>query len=145
MPVTADDAERRAAFAAARELCRREDAGAGGYLASFFLPQVKRDGVYACWAFARLIAQALAAEEPAGDCATGTCASGSAVATLLKSRVDAMYDAPHIELPLPQFRDQSQWTMLATVNTVRRFDVPRHLWHDLIDGLAAVGGIQRVA
>ena len=138
-----DDSELRVAFAAARATCRRE--GGPAYLPSFFLPRAKRDGVYAAWAFARLIGRAVAAEEPAGDCATGTCGSGSKVAPLLKSRIDAMYDVPRIELPLPQFRDESQWVMLATVETNRRFEVPRQLWHALVDGLVAANETRRVA
>jgi 15-cis-phytoene synthase len=131
------------ASAAARDACWRE--GGGAYLASFFLPRAKRDGVYAVGAFSRLIEQAVAAEQPAGDCATGMCGSGSVVAPLLKSRVDAMYDVPRLEMPLPQFRDASQWIMLAAIETNRRFDVPRQLWHDFIDGLGAFRGVQRVA
>src|SRR5687768_16190314 len=142
--VTADESERRTAFAAAREMCRRE--GGGEHLPSFFLPREKRNGVYAVCAFARLVRRAVAAaDEPAGDCASGTCGSGSKVAPLLKSRIDTMYHAPNIELPLPQFRDESQWVMLATVETVQRFEIPRQLWHDLVDGLVAAGGVQRVA
>ena len=143
----ADQSDRRAAFAAARDACRRDAAGGGGgaYLASFFLPQPKRHGVHAVWAFSRLVERAIAAEEPAGDCATGTCGGGSAVTPLLKTRVDAMYDAQRIELPLPQFRDESQWVMLATVGANRRYEIPRSLWHELIDGLAAFAGVRRVA
>ncbi|MEA2710485.1 MAG: 15-cis-phytoene synthase [Phycisphaerales bacterium] len=139
MAAVVDESESRAAFAAARKLCRRERGGS--LLATFFLPRAKRDGVYAVWAFARLIEQAVAAEAGSG----GECCGGeSKVAPLLKSRIDAMYDAP-IELPLPQFRDDSQWTMLATIDTVRRFDIPRRLWHELIDGLVAANGVQRFA
>jgi phytoene synthase len=141
----ADESERRAAFAAARYACRRRDLRGGAYLASFFLPLNKRQGIYAVWAFARLIEQAVAAEEPAGDCATGTCGGESTVAPLLKSRVDAMYDAPQIELPLAQFRAETQWVMVAAAETNRRFEVPRSLWHELIDGLAAFEGVRRVA
>lgn len=143
MALVADESHSRAAFAAARAMCRRE--GGAAYLPSFFLPPVKRDGVYALWAFARLIEQAVVAEETAGDCASGTCGSGSRVAPLLKSRIDAMYDAPNIELPLPQFRDASQWVMVAAIDTIRRFEIPRRLWHDLVDGLAAGNALQRVA
>ena len=140
-----DESERRAAFAAARDACRRDGGAGGAYLASFFLPLIKRQGVYAVWAFSRLIERAVAAEEPAGDCATGTCGGGSTVAPLLKSRVDAMYDAPRIELPLPPFRDESQWVMLAAIETNRRFEIPRSLWHELIDGLALFESVRRVA
>jgi phytoene synthase len=143
-----DESERRAAFASARARCRRDggSASGGAFLASFFLPRHRRDGVHAVWAFARLIEQAVRSDEPAGDCGSGgACGGGSAVAALLKSRVDAMYDVPRGELPLPQFRDQSQWVMLATVTTNRRFDVPRGLWHGLIDGLVAFNGVERVA
>ena len=86
-----DDAERHAAFAAARAMCRRESGSAvsGAYLASFFLPRAKRDGVYAAWAFARLIQQGVAADGGSGDC----CSGAGTIAPLLKSRVDAMYDS----------------------------------------------------
>jgi phytoene synthase len=141
-----DDSARRAAFAAARRTCRRASGDRGGhvggaYVASFFLPRAKRDGVYAVWAFARLIQQAVGAEQSSGD----SCSGAGTVAPLLKSRIDAIYDSPNIELPLPQFRDESQWVLAATVQTVRRFDVPRQLWHDLIDGLVAFRGMQRIA
>jgi 15-cis-phytoene synthase len=142
MPLVADEPERRAAFAAARELCRREGGGGGGgALPSFFLPRHKRDGVHAVWALARLIGQATAAENAGGEC----CSGAGGVAPLLKSRVDAMYDLDRIEMPLPQFRDASQWTMLAAGETVRAFEVPRGLWHGLIDGLVAMNGVPRVA
>jgi phytoene synthase len=138
-----DDSDRRAAFAAARNACRREGGGGAGgaYLASFFLPRAKRDGVYAVGAFARLIRQAIEADGGCGD----SCSGAGTVTPLLKSRVDAIYDAPHIELPLPQFRDESQWTLVAIRDALRRFDIPRKLWHDLVDGLVAVRGLQRVA
>ncbi len=136
-----DDAERRAAFAAAWEMCRRDGGGSGGaYLASFFLPRAKRDGVYAVWAFARLVQRAVAAEGGCGD----ACSGAGTITPLLKSRIDAMYDSPH-QLPLPQFRDESQWVLIAVAETMRRFDIPRKLWQDLIDGLVAFGGTQRIA
>ena len=139
MPVhIADDSERCAAFAATREICRRN--GGAEYLPSFFLPRNKRQGVYAVWAFAQLIVQAAAAENVADAC----CSGAGGVTPLLKSRVDAMYDAP-IELPLPKFRDQSQWVLVAIADAVRRFEVPRKLWHDFIDGLVALNGVQRIA
>src|SRR5688572_9235184 len=101
--------EARPAFAAARERCRRDGGSAGGaFLASFFLPRHKRDGVYAVWAFARLIHQALAVDGSSGDC----CSGAGSVVPVLKSRVDAIYGG-NVELPLPQFRDETQWTMLA--------------------------------
>src|SRR5688572_12344068 len=136
MAAAADESERRAAFAAAREACRRDGGsdghgGSGGaYLASFFLRRAKRDGVYALWAFGRLIQQAIAADSGCGDACSGT----GTVAPLLKSRVDTIYDSPKIELPLPEFRDASQWTLLAIRHAVRRFEIPRKLWHDCIDG-----------
>jgi phytoene synthase len=139
------DSDRRVAFAAARQMCRRAGDGGvhvgGAYVASFFLPRAKRDGVYAVWAFARLIQQAVDAQEGSGD----SCSGAGTVAPLLKSRIDAIYDSPHIELPLPQFRDESQWVLAATVETVRQFEIPRRLWHDLIDGLVAFRGVQRIA
>jgi len=123
-------------------MCRRESGSAvsGAYLASFFLPRAKRDGVYAAWAFARLIQQGVAADGGSGDC----CSGAGTIAPLLKSRIDAMYDSPH-GLPLPQFRDPSQWTLIAVADTVRRFDIPRSLWHDFIDGLVTFAGVQRIA
>ena len=139
MGVAGDESERRAAFAAAREFCRRD--GSVELLPSFFLPRHKRDASYACWAFARLIEQALAAESEGGGC----CGGGeSKVAALLKSRVAATY-AGDVELPLPQFRDESQWMLAAMVETVRRFEIPRTMWLGLIDGLATLRGMQRVA
>ena len=142
---TAADAHAlRAAFAATRQRCRR-DAGhgvGGAYLASFFLPRPKRDGVYAVWAFARLVEQAIGANEAA---ARDSCSGAGSITPLLKSRIDAMYDSPHIELPLPQFRDSTQWTLLATRQTVRRFEIPRTLWHGFIDGVVAFAGVQRIA
>src|SRR5215207_4472219 len=110
MSLAADDAELRHAFAAARALCRRE--GGSGMAASFFLPRHKRDGVYAVWAFARLIHQAIAADGGSGDC----CSGAGSVVPVLKSRVDAMY-AGNVELPLPQFRDETQWTIVAAAET----------------------------
>jgi len=145
-----DSAERRTAFATARQMCRREGGGEGGgggggaggaYLASFFLPRAKRDGVYAVWAFARLVQRAVATE--GGRCGD-SCSGAGSIMPLLKSRIDAMYDSPH-QLPLPQFRDESQWVLIAVAATMRRFDIPRKLWHDLIDGLVAFGGVQRIA
>ena len=113
----------------------------GAYVASFFLPRAKRDGVYAVWAFARLIQQAVEAEGGSGD----SCSGDGTVAPLLKSRINAIYDAPHIELPLPQFRDESQWVLAATVETVRQFEIPRRLWHAFVEGLVTLRGVQRIA
>jgi phytoene synthase len=126
-------------------MCRRAGDGGGhvdgAYVASFFLPRAKRDGVYAVWAFARLIQQAVDAEGGSGD----SCSGAGTVAPLLTSRIHAIYESPHIELPLPQFRDESQWVLAATVETVRQFEIPRRLWHEFIDGLIAFRGVQRIA
>ena len=137
----ANESERRAAFAAARRACHRApDRVDGAFLASFFLPRGKRDAVYAVWAFARLIERAIATDGCSGD----ACSGAGTIAPILKSRIDDMYDSPH-GLPLPQFRDESQWLLVATVETVRRFDIPRKLWHDFIVGLVLLRAVQRIA
>jgi phytoene synthase len=140
VPAPSPDHELVTAFAVARAMCRREATDAS--LPTFFLPRRKRDGVYAVWAFARLIRVATRVDDAGGEC----CSGAGGVAPLLKSRVDAMYDpADTLQLPLPQFRDESQWVMLAAADAVRRFDVPRRLWHELVDGLIAFGAVERVA
>ena len=133
-----------AAAAVARTMCRRE--GGGAHFASFFLPRSKRDGVFAVWAMARLIERAIAAETAAGAAAGGgdCCGGDCKVAPLLKSRLDAVY-AGTLELPRPEFADESQQVLAAAAATVRQYEVPRDAWMSLIDALAGRCGLARVA
>src|SRR4029453_13192803 len=94
--------EARAAFAVVRDHCRRQ--GESAYRAVFFLPREKRDGIYAIGAFGDLIVRAVSAGG-----GQGCCGGGDGVTSIVKDRIDALY-MPEFELPLPQFRDPSQWT-----------------------------------
>src|SRR5688572_22349446 len=134
-----DETERRAAFSAAREQCRWDRYA---YMPSFFLPPDKRDGIFSVWAFSRLIEQAVAAEPAEQDCCDG--GAECRTAAMLKSRLHAVYEG-NIELPLPQFRDPSQWVLVAVTQTVRRFEVSRDLWDRLVDGVVELRRLRRVA
>jgi phytoene synthase len=133
----APDADARAAFAVVRKVCRQ--AGGDGYLASFLLPRHKRDGVYAVWALIRLIEQTLRTGE-GGCCSGGEGGVGAAA----KARIEAIY-SDRLELPLSQFRDVGQATLAAAAVTVKRFEIPRQDWLDLIDGWTAAGAVRRYA
>src|SRR5690242_17058082 len=96
----------RAAFAAARDLCRRaHGAELQAYRCGFFLPRNKREAIYAIAAFDGLILQAIdpGSGSGGGDSSGGGCCGGSdGVTAAIKSRIDALY-AEQIELPLPEF------------------------------------------
>jgi phytoene synthase len=143
-----DPDESRAAYAAARDWCRKSDGAIvrAAYGAAFFLPREKRRALHAIAAFGSLMRQALAETGGAGG-ADGCCSSGSeasGVAEMVRSRVEAAY-AGRLELPLPAFRDPTQWTLLALSDVLRRYEIPRSYYAEWIDGLVADAGVRRYA
>jgi phytoene synthase len=114
-----------------------------GERAAYFLPKQKRSGVEAVIAFARMIRDAVAGGDTNGSPvrAIGECCSAD-VAPLVRSRIEAMYDQ-RLELPLPQFRDETQRTLAAVADVVKRYQIPRQRWLDLLDGLVADAGVLR--
>jgi phytoene synthase len=83
--------------------------------------------------------EAVGSSQPASD----GCCSGD-VAPLVRSRIEAMYDGA-LELPLPQFRDDTQKTLAAVQEVVRTYQIPLQRWLDLLDGVVADAGVRRYA
>ena len=111
-------------------------------MSAFFLPREKRDAVHGVHAFVQLIRDALASSRAGGGDAGGGCCSD--VAPLVRARIEAMYDG-RLELPLPPFRDETQRILAATEAVVKRYQIPRERWLDLLDGLVADAGVRRYA
>ena len=108
---------------------------------AYFLPREKRQGVRAVRAFALLIREAIAGSKRTGGDCEGGC---SDVAPLVRARIDDLY-AGRIDPPLPQFRDPTQQTLAAMGEVVKRFQIPRRHWDELVDGLIAGAGVRRYA
>src|SRR5207249_4746023 len=94
--------------------CRRSGAQRAAFWLSNFLPPDERDGVRAIAAGCRLIVHTIAANaRPQAD---GCCSGTGDVAELIQARIDAMY-ADRLELPRPEFRDESQHILAAIAET----------------------------
>src|SRR5688572_33353441 len=85
-------------FWAARQICRRESRSL--YLASLLLPQSKRQGFHAVYAFTRMIRAAI----DQGACGPSELDHRSA---LFQYRLNEVYDGT-LELPLTQFRSEER-------------------------------------
>lgn len=127
------------AFAAARNICRRH--ARSFFFASAFLPIAKRNAAYAVYAFCRLMDDAI--DEPAlkegfappSTVGVSCCSSGSLDRTLslFCDRLDEIYEH-RLELPLPEFRDESQHALHAFGQTVHRYQIPKQHFLDLAEG-----------
>jgi len=94
-------------------------------LASYFLPQPKRDAARAVFAFRRLIHEAIDVPKHAGD-------SVEARLDLFRDRLDEIYE-DRLELPRPEFCDETQRTLTAFSLAVRQYDIPKRQVLDLAD------------
>jgi phytoene synthase len=134
--MTADDATD---FDAARAACRRR-ARAAFYI-SHSLPPYKRQGLWAVIAGGHMIRDAIAPATSAGsDC----CSGGGGMLERVRERIDRMYGNT-LELPLAEFRDETQRVLSAMAQTVRRFEIPRAAMSDFLEGCAAEAGVKRYA
>jgi phytoene synthase len=136
------------AYAAARNLCRRKFKDA--FFAAAFLPAPKRRAVHSIIAFCNMIADAFA-QASAGAEAPSTIAPSSCSATsldqtlsLLTERLDDIYDQ-RLDLPLPEFRDQTQHILYAFSKTVERYSIPKELFLHFAESCRMGKSISRYA
>jgi phytoene synthase len=134
-------ANEQPAFAAARNVCRRQMRGY--YFAGAFLPKEKRDGVCAAIAFCAMVAHALSdvpamrspgiqipGRPPSGD---GSGDSLDSRLALLRDRLDEIY-SDRLDLPQPQFRSQEQHILRAISLTVTQYQIPQQYFLDFAIG-----------
>jgi phytoene/squalene synthetase len=131
--------EDQLAARAARSVCRRRFPHV--LFASYFLSPPKRDAIRALAAFLSIAHEALASSATA---ATGCSSTGPSIAPLLREQIDRLHQSD-IDLPLPEFRDESQHILHAMVQTFQRFQIPRQYLLTWIDGVIADRSTSRYA
>jgi phytoene synthase len=151
-----------AAYSAVRDVCRRH--AKDFFFASAFLTQPKRNGVYALYAFCRMIEEAIGVDDASLGGAAGLrhhpavvspaslesgtgCGSGSSLQSrldMLRERLDEIYDG-RLELPQPESRSQAQHVLHALGWTVRRYEIPRQLFLELAEGHRMDAAVSRYA
>jgi 15-cis-phytoene synthase len=124
-----------ASAAAAGDVCRLHSHGL--FLASFFLPPIKRNAVRAVFAFGWLIDQAIDESSCADDSIQGRL-------DLFRDRLDEIYDG-RLELPAPEFRDQTQHILAAFAEAAVRFEIPRQYFIDWAEGFRMDRTVRRYA
>ena len=122
--------EDRAAAAAVRNLCRRRAPQA--LFATYFLESRKRDAFRALVAFLSIANDALAPKDEAGGC----CSGGSNLDALVRQQIDRIYSGA-LELPLPEFRDESQHVLYAFRRAVQQFEIPEEYLINWVDSVIA--------
>jgi phytoene synthase len=125
----------RAAFVAAREICRRH--ARSFYFASHFLPVEKRYAAYAVYAFCRLIDDAV--DQEGGEeerTAEGTVgiASASRIESRLAHFATVLGNAYARRPTPPEGDDESHLALYAFALTVRRYRIPGQHFADLAAG-----------
>ena len=139
----AQDPAAAQAFAAARNICRRHAKNI--FYPSAFLPVAKRNAIYAIYAFHRLMREAIVPPKPSeidvpapSTVGVACCSTNSLdqMLALFRDRLDDIY-AHRLELPLAEFRDESQHALHAFALTVHRYQIPKQYFLDLADGCRA--------
>ena len=134
------DAAGAPAFAATRNICRRH--AKEFFFATAFLPVAKRNAACAVFAFSRLIREAIVppksteVDVPAPSAVGDSCCSTNSIdqtIALFRERLDEIYEH-RLELPLPEFRDESQHALEAFSRTVHRYQISRQYFLDLAEG-----------
>ncbi|HEY7086801.1 MAG TPA: phytoene/squalene synthase family protein [Tepidisphaeraceae bacterium] len=141
-----DNQQTSQAFAAARAICRRH--ARTFYFASAFLPAQKRQASYAVYAFCRMMDDAIDQNDSSIESHNqspgtaipglepGACCSSSpldARLALFRARLDEIYES-RLDLPLPEFRTESQHALHAFSLTVHRYEIPKQYFLDLAEG-----------
>ena len=141
----------REAFRVCRNICRRR--GGDFYLATFFLPQPKRDAVHAVFAFCCLIADAVQADDGEPSAPTTPTTVGAACCStnsldqrvgLLRQRVADIFSSP-APVPYADDRDADQAAVYAFTHTLRRYPMPQEYFTDLIEGARLEASVPRFA
>jgi phytoene synthase len=109
----------------------------GLYLASFFLPPIKRHALRAVFAFGWLIDQAIDESSCADDSVHGRL-------DLFRDRLEEIYQG-RLELPAPEFRDQTQHILATFADAVRHFEIPRQYFLDWAEGFKMDRTVRRYA
>ncbi len=128
--VTAADFNlQKAQDAAVGAVCRR--APREFYWPTYFVSPRLRRGARAVCAFFVMAHEAIGAEK-VGDC----CSSSDSILPLLRGRIDTLYPGPP-ELPMAEFRDESQHVLHALWQAVQEFEIPPEHFHAWLDGVAS--------
>jgi phytoene synthase len=128
-PPTEAEPINRAAFIAARQICRRH--ARSFYFASHFLPVPKRYAAYAVYAFCRLLDDAVDQAEESGfaDSAARLTAINASIA-----RFEAVLHRAYDGTALPDGDDESALALRAFAITVRRYGIAKQHFIDLAAG-----------
>jgi phytoene synthase len=125
----------RAAFEAAREICRRH--ARSFFFASHFLPVEKRYAAYAVYAFCRLVDDAVDQEGDQGESRARDAAGGTSVDAIESrlARFAAVLDDAYARRPAPPTSDdESHLALHAFALTVRRYRITKQHFLDLAAG-----------
>jgi 15-cis-phytoene synthase len=106
---------------AVRDVCRRRFPQL--FFWSHFVPQPKRDAVRSLAAFLDLTCKTLEAEDHHAD----------ERLELFRNRLQEMYEE-RLELPEPQFCDQTQQLLAAVAQVIHQFDIPQQHLLDFAEG-----------
>jgi phytoene synthase len=115
-----------------RDVCRRRFPQL--FFWSHFIPQPKRDAARSLFAFVDLIHKTFEAEDDHAD----------ERLALLRNRLKEMYDE-RLELPEPQFRNQTQQQLAAAAQVIHQFDIPQQYLLELAEGCRADSLVRRYA
>ena len=149
----------RAAFLAARDVCRRH--ARSFYFASHFLPVEKRYAAYAVYAFCRMMddavdqveegeqgeraregAAGLACDAASGDTAADRAVRVSEALARFERTLDDVYERPPT---FPAHADEASLALYAFAVTVRRYEIPQQHFRELADGCRADLTVSRYA
>src|SRR5437016_343793 len=133
LPKLTADAAAEPAFAAARDVCRREFKDV--FFAAAFLPTPKRRAIHAIVSFCKMVADALAQSAAGGETSSpsaigsSSCGANTSDQTiaLVVDRLDQIYES-RLDLPLPEFRDSTQHILYAFAKTTERYSIPKQLF-----------------
>ena len=109
-------------FVAAEAACKKRDLLA--HQLCYFLPREKAAGVRSIVAGCGMIRDVIDVPAKEGDCIGGGGDGG--VAELVRMQMERLF-ADELELPEPEFRDESQHVLAAMAQTLKRFEAPRGL------------------
>lgn len=104
------------------------------YPSTSFLPAAKRDAACTLVAFCRMIEQAVAAVHTPDEV--------DAVLELFPRRIDEIY-AGNLELPKPEFRDDSQHVLAGMMAVVKSYDIPKQFFLDRLEACRIAAAVER--
>jgi len=114
-------------------------------MASFFLAPRKRVAVQGMGAFVKMLEEAMDVS-PGGGGGGGACASGSELegrVGMVRERLERMYEG---EICRPEMGGRGEDAVIAVVSAaVKRYQIPREWFSDLVEALAMRARVLRIA